>query len=55
MFSIGERICWQGVRRTETGIIREETSHGYIVSVANWKCVIVSESSARREESEQPV
>ena len=55
MHHIGERICWDGVRRTETGIIREETSHGYLVSLESGKHVVVAETSVRRMESEQPV
>ena len=47
MLTEGTRITWEGVSRMETGIVRGFLPHGYIVGLANGKCVIVEESSIR--------
>lgn len=43
----GTRIWWEGVSRTETGVIRGLHPLGYIAQLDNGKCVIVAETSVK--------
>lgn len=48
-FSIGDRVSWRSINRQETGVIEQETPDGYIIRLANGKCVIAAENSLKSD------